>query len=75
MNCESSSGCKGGSATDGRPFGAECMVALCCKKGEDELCRFKEKLLAAFNALGIPGTEEVTELNALKGSFANIRHI
>ncbi len=32
----------------------------------------KEKLIAAFNALHIPDMEEVTELNALKGSFANI---
>lgn len=74
MNCELSSGCKGCAATDGRPFGAECMVALCCKKGEDELCRFKKKLLAAFNALDIPDMEEVIELNALKGSFANIEY-
>ena len=42
--------------------------------GEDELCRFKKKLLAAFNALDIPDMEEVTELNALKGSFANIEY-
>ena len=74
MNCELRSGCKGCDATDGRPFGAECMVALCCKKGKDELCRFKKKLLAAFNALDIPDMEEVTELNALKGSFANIEY-
>ena len=34
----------------------------------------KEKLIAAFNALHIPDMEEVTELNALKGSFANIEY-
>lgn len=34
----------------------------------------KEKLIAAFNALQIPDMEEVTELNALKGSFANIEY-
>ena len=73
-DCELSSGCKRCAAIDGRPFGTECMVALYCKKGEDELCGFKERLMAAFNTLDIPNMEKVTELNALKGSFANIEY-
>lgn len=31
-------------------------------------------MIAAFNALDIPDMEEVTDLNALKGSFANIEY-
>ena len=38
------------------------------------LNELKEKLITAFNALNIPEMEEVTELNALKGSFANIEY-
>ncbi len=73
-NCELSSTCNGCAATGGQPFGAECLVAQCCKKGKTALSELKEKLIAAFNALHIPDMEEVTELNALKGSFANIEY-
>lgn len=72
--CELSGTCKGCAGTGGRSFGAECLVAQCCKKGKTALSELKEKLIAAFNALHIPDMEEVTELNALKGSFANIEY-
>ena len=72
--CELSCTCNGCAATGGYPFGAECLVAQCCKKGKTALSELKEKLIAAFNALHIPDMEEVTELNALKGSFANIEY-
>ena len=39
--------------TNGRPFGAECMAALCLEKGEKELCESKRNLIAAFRALNI----------------------
>ncbi|NBI86182.1 DUF3795 domain-containing protein [Lachnospiraceae bacterium] len=71
-NCELSGACSGCAATEGRPFGVECLVAQCCKRGEAALDALKKRLIAAFNALHIPDMEEVTELNALKGSFANI---
>ena len=73
-NCELCSTCNGCAATEGQPFGAECLVAQCCKKGKTSLSELKEKLIAAFNTLQIPDMEEVTELNALKGSFANIEY-
>lgn len=38
------------------------------------MTEFKEKLIAAFNALHIEDMEEVTELNALKGSFINLTY-
>lgn len=73
--CELSGTCNGCAKTKGQPFGAECIVALCHQKGETALCELKEKLIAAFNSLNIQDMEEVTELNALKGSFANIEYI
>ena len=73
-NCELCSTCNGCAATEGQPFGAECLVAQCCKKGKTSLSELKEKLIVAFNTLQIPDMEEVTELNALKGSFANIEY-
>lgn len=73
--CELSSTCNGCAKTGGQPFGAECVVALCHQKSETALCELKEKLIAAFNSLNIQDMEEVTELNALKGSFANIEYI
>lgn len=66
--------CNGCAKTNGRPFGAECMVVRCLQDGEDALCKLKKDLLAAFHALHIPDMEEVTELHALKGSFVNLEY-
>lgn len=74
LNCQLSSTCKGCAETKGRPFGAECIVALCLKQGDNVLCQFKKDLISAFNALHIQDMEKVTELNALKGSFINIEY-
>ena len=72
--CELRGTCNGCAETNGRPFGAECTVACCLKEGEHALYEFKMHLIAAFNALHIKDMEEVTELNALKGSFVNITY-
>ena len=66
--------CNGCEETDGRPFGADCIVALCCQKSNDALRELKERLIAQFNALGIDDMEEVKDLNALKGSFVNLAY-
>ncbi len=73
--CELSNTCNGCLETNGQPFGTECIVAVCCKQGKTVLSEIKDKLIAAFNALNIQDMEEVTELNALKGSFANIEYV
>lgn len=73
-NCELSGTCNGCAETGGQPFGVECLVAQCCKKGETALNELKRNLIEAFNALHIQDMEDVTELNALKGSFANIEY-
>lgn len=72
--CEWNSTCNGCANTQGKPFGAECIVAKCLKDGEPALCDFKKDLIAAFHALNIQDMEEVIELNALKGSFINIEY-
>ena len=72
--CELNSTCNGCVKTEGKPFGAECVVALCCQKGKTEGSNFKEKLIEAFNQLDIHDMEEVTDLNALKGSYINIEY-
>ena len=72
--CELSGACAGCSETNGRPFGAECILALNCQNGERALLELKEKLIAAFNELNIKDMDEVTDLNALKGSFINIEY-
>lgn len=73
-NCQWSSSCNGCAETKGRPFGAECVVALCCKQGKTALCEFKQRLIGAFRALHIEDMEEITELHALKGSFVNLAY-
>lgn len=72
--CEFNTSCKGCAETNGRPFGADCVVALCCQKGDTALCEWKEKLIGAIHALHIQDMEEVTDLNALKGSVINIEY-
>lgn len=74
--------CGGCVETNGHPFGGSCMIAACCekkgcnhcKKCADSVCGLKEQLIAEFNALGIEDMEEVTSLNALRGSFVNLEY-
>lgn len=74
--------CGGCAETGGRPFGGACMLAGCCKSGGCENhgkafeapCRLKEQLIAEFNALNIPGMEEVKDLNALPGAYINLSY-
>ncbi len=70
--CEWRSGCKGCLETGGQPFGGKCVAAECLRRGETALAQLKAALIAAFRALDIPEMEEVTDLNALRGSFINI---
>lgn len=72
--CELRDTCRGCCETGGRPFGADCMVAACCRKGGSALNQCKEALIAAFRALSIQDMEEVTDLIPLKGSFANLTY-
>lgn len=81
-NCPLKDRCNGCAATNGRPFGGDCVIALCCKsKGHthcekciDMPCELKKKLISEFNSLGIKDMEEVKNLNALKGSFINVEY-
>lgn len=72
--CPFSGGCKGCTETGSRPFGGTCVTAECSKKSGTTLAELKEKLIAAFRALNIPDMEEVTELNALRGSLINLEY-
>lgn len=80
--CPSGGSCGGCRKTGGRPFhGAECPLAACRRGREQEdcapcrgVCALKERLLAEFNALGIPDLPEVTGLNALPGAYINLAY-
>ena len=79
--CPHRSACGGCAETSGRPFGRECILAACCRgKGGDScgqcggVCSLKAPLLAEFNHLGIPDLPEITDLNALPGSFINLSY-
>ncbi len=72
-------GCKGCTATGGKPYGGDCILARCAaNKGCDscsfEDCKMKNQLIAEFNALGIDDLPEITQLWALKGSMVNIAY-
>lgn len=80
--CGYRSSCAGCEKTRGRPFGGSCMLAECCQSSQKEscgsceapACGLKSQLISEFNALGIADMEEVTSLNALKGSFVNLMY-
>ncbi|MCI8653448.1 MAG: DUF3795 domain-containing protein [Angelakisella sp.] len=72
--CQWHKTCRGCTETGGRPFGGECVAAGWCQGGEASLAEWKEKLMAAFRALGIPALEDLTELFPLRGSFINLEY-
>lgn len=58
-----------------------CMLAQCPGRSACGECRpfagtcgLKSQLIREFNALGIPDMEEVTDLNALLGSYINLEY-
>lgn len=80
--CPMKDACSGCVATGGKPFGGECIVAKCCaqRKNDDcgdfpkNVCAMKQRLIAEFNALGIPDMPQVTDLYALVGGFVNLEY-
>ncbi len=61
----------------------KCVIHACAGNGKsacegchyfDGPCGMKEQLLREFNALEIPGMPEVTDLNALPGSYINLEY-
>ncbi len=79
--CPSKDACGGCRESGGRPFGRECVIAACCRSGGQErwgacgpVCKLKGPLIVEFNALGIEDMAEVTDLNALPGSFVNLAY-
>ena len=74
--------CAGCQETNGHPFGDSCMLAQCsnsnsCDEGCKSCsaaCKLKAKLIEEFNTLGIEDMEEITGLNACKGSYINLTY-
>ena len=80
--CTVKDACGGCSTQKGVPFHGGCVVAACCGnegcehsgKFSEDVCELKEQLIAEFNALGIEDMEEVKNLNALTGSYINLKY-
>ena len=66
--------CGGCEKTDGKPFGGECVAAVCVKSGgEAALDALKSQLISEINALGIDGLK-VDGLNLLNGFYVNLEY-
>lgn len=82
VQCPSVDDCPGCLSTQGKPQGGTCVLGECCKAEGCDVpgscfsgkCGLKEQLIGEFNALGIPGMETVTDLNALPGSYINLEY-
>lgn len=80
--CDWKDSCGGCAASCGSPFGGGCVLADCCStsgrecKGGcfDGRCLLKKEIIAEINALGIEDMPEVTDLDALKGSYVNVEY-
>lgn len=80
--CSLKESCAGCSETNGRPFGGECVIAVCCQsrgcgfRGQchGSACGLKGRLISEINALGIDDMAEVTDLYALEGAFINLEY-
>ena len=55
-----------------QPFGAECIVAVCCQRGEEALNELKEKLIAVFNGLAADNKYLMVSEYGCYGSDAEI---
>lgn len=80
--CPAAATCPGCAATGGKPFGGTCVLGECCKAqgcntpGQcfSGTCALKEQFIQEFNALRVPGMDQVTDLNALPGSYINLEY-
>ena len=73
-SCNFRMDCFGCIESCGKPFGEGCFVAALCGKNPAEFQIFKQKLIAAINALNISEMGVITELYALRGSFVSIEY-
>lgn len=74
-NCAFNGKCKGCAQTCGSPFGGKCIAADYIKVGGKKAFEeFKKQIMSEFNALGIEGMPEITELYCLCGSFVNLEY-
>ena len=73
--CGMKASCGGCVATDGHPFGGDCLTAECFKRGGEAcFCACKTQLIEEFNALGVLGLPPVRELFPLCGAFVNMEY-
>ena len=85
-DCLYDGSCGGCIETGGRPLGGDCMLFRACSRKGANLCggneryldiiaKLKAEVIAEFNALGISGMPEVTELFPLVGDIVNFEYI
>ena len=77
--CQYQEKCPGCIATNGRPFGGDCLLAQCCEgcyreENSKKIKKCQDQIIAEFNDLHIKGMPEVKELYALNGFFVNLEY-
>lgn len=67
--------CRGGADTNGCPFGERCFIAKYISQlGAEAYDEFVKLLINEINFLAVTDMPDVTQLNALKGSFVNLEY-
>ena len=77
--CEFNKSCCGCVESEGRPFGAACVVAECCREcpekvRSEKISQLKNQIISEINAIAIPDMPKVTSLYSLRGSFVNLEY-
>ena len=77
--CEFNKSCCGCVESEGRPFGAACVVAECCRECPEKvrsakISQLKNQIISEINAIEIPDMPKVTALYSLRGSFVNLEY-
>lgn len=71
--CNLKEPCRGCHVTGGCPFGEQCFIArYIIENGMEAYAEFVKLLVNEINFLAVTDMPDVTELNALKGSYVNL---
>lgn len=76
--CQLRTRCKGCQATNGHPFGGDCVLAkkcIGCDHPSDIVKKYKEELIKEINELKIKGVPMIDNLYALNGIFVNLEYL
>ena len=78
QECQLRTRCKGCRATNGHPFGGDCVLAkkfIGCDNPSEMVTKYKDEIINEINNLNIIGIPKIDNLYALCGIFVNLEYL